>query len=177
MFRKFSLYKLQIYCLQAVVLTWLYPSLCFSSSQHPGRCASWRRSRQGSTSGWKTSLTGEPLPCLINRLSLFRYGLPGKSCVLRAVCELAEAGGLTEQGLAGRAAQALMLMEYAEEEEALVDYLSARAVGRRSAGQCAAAYTCPLPLGSMSSMADLLSSLDLQTFAALLQTLPSIDVP
>ena len=36
------------------------------------------------------------------------------------MCELAEAGGLAGQGLAGRAAQALMLMEYAEEEEALV---------------------------------------------------------
>ena len=176
MFRKFSLYKLQIYCLQAVVLTWLYPSLCFSSSQHPGRCASWRRSRQGSTSGWKTSLTGEPLPCLINRLSLFRYGLPGKSCVLRAVCELAEAGGLTEQGLAGRAAQALMLMEYAEEEEALVDYLTARAVGRRKSGQCGASYTCPLPLSSMASMAEMMSGLDMNTLATLLQALPLKDV-
>ena len=114
----------------------------------------------------------------INRLSLsIRYGLPGKSCVLRAVCELAQAGGLTGQGLAGRAAQALMLMEYAEEEDALVDYLTARAVGRRKSGQCSSGYTCPLPLSSMASMAEMVSSLDMQTVATLLKALPLKDVP
>ena len=114
----------------------------------------------------------------INRLSLsIRYGLPGKSCVLRAVCELAQAGGLTGQGLAGRAAQALMLMEYAEEEEALVDYLTARAVGRRKSGKCSSGYTCPLPLSSMASMAEMVSSLDMQTVATLLKALPLKDVP
>ena len=93
------------------------------------------------------------------------------------MCELAEAGGLTGQGLAGRAAQALMLMEYAEEEEALVDYLTARAVGRRKSGQCGVAYTCPLPLSSMASMAEMMSGLDMNTLATLLQALPLKDVP
>ena len=93
------------------------------------------------------------------------------------MCELAEAGGLTGQGLAGRAAQALMLMEYAEEEEALVDYLTARSVGRRKSGQCGAGYTCPLPLSSMASMAEMVSSLDMNTLATLLKALPLKDVP
>ena len=79
-----------------------------------------------------------------------------------------------------------MLMEYAEEEEALVDYLTARAVGRRrESGQCSSSYTCPLPLGSMASMdlgsmasmADMVSSLDLQTVATLLKALPFKEVP
>ena len=137
----------------------------------------------GGGAGGALQVGGRPLGqvewgcLLISRLSLSRYGLPGKSCVLRAVCELAQAGGLAGQGLAGRAAQALMLMEYAEEEEALVDYLTARAVGRRRSGQCSAGYTCPLPLGSMASMAEMVSSLDMQTVAALLQALPLKDVP
>lgn len=61
-----------------------------------------------------------------------------------------------------------MLMEYAEEEEeedALVDYLTARAVGRRQkSGQCSTSYTCPLPFsGSMASMAEMVSGLDLSS--------------
>ena len=70
-----------------------------------------------------------------------------------------------------------MLMEYAEEEEALVDYLTARAVGRRKSGQCGASYTCPLPLSSMASMGEMLSSLDMNTLATLLKALPLKEVP
>ena len=93
------------------------------------------------------------------------------------MCELAEAGGLSGQGLAGRAAQAVMLMEYAEEEEALVDYLTARAVGRRRSKQCSGNYSCPLPLTSIASVAEIMSKVDIQTLASLLQALPMKDIP
>ena len=69
-------------------------------------------------------------------LLLHRAGLPGKSCLLRAVCEVdfgnvtfgatltitkvAEAGGLSNQGLAGRALQALLLMEHTGHDDGLV---------------------------------------------------------
>ena len=86
--------------------------------------------------------------CLFHPNVLHRTGLPGKNCLLRAVCEVlkvfrvsfffikkivslsgkqsetflqvAEAGGLPDQGLAGRALQALLLMEHTGEDDGLV---------------------------------------------------------
>ena len=58
------------------------------------------------------------------------------------MCGVAEEGMLGRQGLAARTLQALLLMEHVEEEQELVEYLAARAVGRRRRGQCEV-YPCP----------------------------------
>ena len=68
-------------------------------------------------------------------------------------------------------------MEYAEEEEALVDYLTARAVGRRRSKQCSGNYSCPLPLTSIASVAEIMSNVDFQALTSLLQALPMKDIP
>ena len=62
-----------------------------------------------------------------------RYGLPGKARLLRGICELAEAGALRKEGLVGIAVQAIILMEHAGEgsDDRLVEFLAARAVGRK----------------------------------------------
>jgi hypothetical protein len=39
----------------------------------------------------------------------FRFGLPGKPCVLRLICELAESRGLVNTGLLGKALQTIFL--------------------------------------------------------------------
>jgi hypothetical protein len=105
---------------------------------------------------------------------LDRWGLPGRSCVLHAVCELAAAGGLAGQGLAARALQALLLMEYTGEggEEGLVEYLAARAEGR-GAGRCGALHPCPASLASLDGLAKLAGQVDPRQLASLLSAIPS----
>ena len=74
---------------------------------------------------------------------------------------MAEAGLLGRQGLAARTLQALLLMEHAEEEGELVEYLAARAVGRRRGGQCGV-YHCPT---NSTTSALLVHNLKLQAMA------------
>ena len=76
--------------------------------------------------------------------------LPGRPCLLRAVCEVAGAGGLQDLGLGGRLVQALLLMEHSEGEEGLTEYMVARARGRRRAG-CREEYSCPASLPGLVS--------------------------
>ena len=103
---------------------------------------------------------GENLPALHLPALSCRSGLPGRSCLLRTVGEVAEAGLLGGQGLAARTLQALLLMEHAEEGD-LVEYLAARAVGRRRGGQCGV-YHCP---SNSTTSALLVHNLKLQAMA------------
>ena len=41
--------------------------------------------------------------------SIFRFGLNGKACVLRAICELSESRGLPYNGLLGKALETVFL--------------------------------------------------------------------
>ena len=76
---------------------------------------------------------------------LSRCGLPGKACLLRGICEIAEVGALRGEGLVSRAVQAILLMEHAGEgsDDRLVEFLAARAVGRKKEAQCSSFYPCP----------------------------------
>ena len=41
--------------------------------------------------------------------TIFRFGIDGKACILRLICELAETNGLPYNGLLGKALETLFL--------------------------------------------------------------------
>jgi len=73
-----------------------------------------------------------------------KFGLDGKSCVLRLICELAESKGLPYNGLLGKAIETLFLIDYGlSNTDRLYEYISARMLGEHT-GDCVTAYpTCP----------------------------------
>jgi len=73
-----------------------------------------------------------------------KFGINGKSCVLRLICELAETQGLPYNGLLGKAMETLFLIDYGmSSTERLYEYISARAYGEHE-GNCHDIYTgCP----------------------------------
>lgn len=77
---------------------------------------------------------------------LAKFGLPGKPCVLRLICELAESRGLVNTGLLGKALQTIFLLDMSEgstSTSTLYEYISARTYGEKF-GQCDLAYhQCP----------------------------------
>jgi len=75
---------------------------------------------------------------------LNKFGLDGKSCVLRLICELAESKGLPYNGLLGRAIETLFLIDYGlSNTDRLYEYISARMYGEHT-GDCLTAYPhCP----------------------------------
>ncbi|XP_076040770.1 uncharacterized protein LOC143025198 [Oratosquilla oratoria] len=80
---------------------------------------------------------------LISTLS--RFGLDGKSCLLRAVCEVAESP-LREDGLLGEILNIILTASYGSTSNELYDYVSAEYYGR-SYGDCWSAYPqCPVSL-------------------------------
>lgn len=75
---------------------------------------------------------------------LNKFGLNGKSCILRLICELAETQGLPFNGLLGKALETLFLLDYGfSSTDRLYEYVSARAYGEHE-GNCQEVYTmCP----------------------------------
>lgn len=75
---------------------------------------------------------------------LNKFGINGKSCVLRLICELAESKGLPYNGLLGRALETLFLLDYGfSTTDRLYEYISARMYGEHT-GECDQAYpNCP----------------------------------
>lgn len=75
---------------------------------------------------------------------LNKFGINGKACVLRLICELAESHGLQYNGLMGRAFETLFLIDYGlSNTDRLYEYISARMYGEHT-GNCESAYPqCP----------------------------------
>lgn len=75
---------------------------------------------------------------------LNKFGINGKACVLRLICELAEARGLPYNGLLGKAFETLFLLDYGlSNTDRLYEYISARMYGEHT-GDCVSAYPqCP----------------------------------
>jgi len=75
---------------------------------------------------------------------LNKFGINGKACVLRTICELAESKGLPYNGLLGRAFETLFLLDYGlSNTDRLYEYISARMYGEHQ-GECSSAYPqCP----------------------------------
>jgi len=75
---------------------------------------------------------------------LNKFGVDGKACVLRLICELAESNGLPYNGLMGRAIETLFLLDYGlSNTDRLYEYISARMYGEHQ-GSCESAYPqCP----------------------------------
>ncbi|XP_071527004.1 uncharacterized protein [Panulirus ornatus] len=84
---------------------------------------------------------------LINTLG--RFGVDGKSCLLRAVCEVAESP-LREDGLLGEIINIVLTTSYgSSSSRELYDYVNAEYYGR-AYGNCWSAYPqCPLSLFKM----------------------------
>jgi len=72
------------------------------------------------------------------------FGLDGKACVLRAICELAESRGLKHDGLVGKTLETLLLLDYSmSSTDSLYEYIAARTYGEHH-GNCDTAYPqCP----------------------------------
>ncbi|XP_027236644.1 uncharacterized protein [Penaeus vannamei] len=80
---------------------------------------------------------------LIDTLS--RFGLNGKSCLLRAVCEVAESP-LRDDGLFGEIINIVLTASYGSSSSELYDYVNAEYYGR-AYGSCWSAYPeCPMSL-------------------------------
>ena len=84
---------------------------------------------------------------------LNRSGLPGRSCLLRSVCEMAQSSELSNYGLLGRALQAIFMIDTTRDTtDNLVDYLHARMVGEKQ-GDCAVVYPdCPISLTNLDNL-------------------------
>jgi len=82
-----------------------------------------------------------------------RSGLPGRPCLLRSVCEMAQSSELSNYGLVGRALQAIFMIDTTRDiTDNLVDYLHARVVGEEQ-GDCAVVYPdCPISLTHLDSL-------------------------
>ncbi|XP_045591796.1 uncharacterized protein [Procambarus clarkii] len=80
---------------------------------------------------------------VINTLS--RFGVDGKSCLLRAVCEVAESP-LRDDGLLGEILNIILTASYGSTSSELYDYVNAEYYGR-AYGDCWSAYPqCPMSL-------------------------------
>jgi len=75
---------------------------------------------------------------------LNKFGINGKACVLRLICELAESRGLPYNGILGKAFETLFLLDYGlTNTDRLYEYISARMYGEHT-GDCETAYPqCP----------------------------------
>ncbi|XP_064101337.1 uncharacterized protein LOC135211997 [Macrobrachium nipponense] len=80
---------------------------------------------------------------LIDTIS--RFGLDGKSCLLRAVCEVAESP-LRDDGLLGEIINIVLTASYGTTSNELYDYVNAEYYGR-AYGSCWSAYPdCPVSI-------------------------------
>ncbi|KAK8738501.1 hypothetical protein OTU49_003909 [Cherax quadricarinatus] len=83
---------------------------------------------------------------LIDTLS--RFGVDGKSCLLRAVCEVAEAP-LRDDGLLGEILNIILTASYGSSSSQMYDYVNAEYYGRVY-GDCWSAYPqCPMSIFKM----------------------------
>jgi len=91
---------------------------------------------------------------------LNKFGLEGKSCVLRLICELAESKGLRHNGLMGRVIETLFLIDYGmTNNERLYEYVSARMYGEHT-GDCLTAYPqCPFSAFALLDPEELLNTI------------------
>ncbi|XP_037789434.1 uncharacterized protein LOC119584880 [Penaeus monodon] len=79
---------------------------------------------------------------------LENMGLPGKSCLLRTVCEVAREP-VTDLGVVGEILNLLFAAGYGEGSEAMHEYVVAEEKGRRE-GDCEGRYNeCPLGVASL----------------------------
>ncbi|XP_027215782.2 uncharacterized protein [Penaeus vannamei] len=79
---------------------------------------------------------------------LENMGLPGKSCLLRAVCEVAKEP-VTDLGVVGEILNLIFAAGYGEGSESMHEYVVAEEKGRRE-GDCEGRYNeCPLGLVSL----------------------------
>jgi len=76
-----------------------------------------------------------------------RFGMDGKACVLRTICELAESRGEHHDGLVGKTMETILLLDYSmSDSERLYEYIAARTYGEHH-GHCDKAYPqCPYSL-------------------------------
>ncbi|XP_045111719.1 uncharacterized protein LOC123504879 [Portunus trituberculatus] len=80
---------------------------------------------------------------IINTLN--RFGVDGKACLLRAVCEVAESP-LRDDGLLGEVLNIILTASYGASSSHLYDYINAEHYGR-AYGDCWSAYPqCPMSL-------------------------------
>eukprot|EP00094_Tigriopus_californicus_P010064 TCALIF_09705-PA protein Name:"Protein of unknown function" AED:0.05 eAED:0.05 QI:0/1/0.33/1/1/1/3/0/148 len=87
---------------------------------------------------------------------LNKFGINGKDCIMRTICEMAESRGLPFNGLLGKAFETLFLMDYGlTSTERLYEYISARTYGENN-GNCASVYTgCPFSIFNLLPEDDL----------------------
>ncbi|XP_064106731.1 uncharacterized protein LOC135215703 [Macrobrachium nipponense] len=79
---------------------------------------------------------------------LENLGLPGKSCLMRAVCEVAD-HPVSDLGLVGDFLNLFLAAGYGEGSEEMADFVSAEDLGRRE-GDCESKFSdCPLPLADL----------------------------
>ncbi|XP_042215082.1 uncharacterized protein LOC121861428 [Homarus americanus] len=77
--------------------------------------------------------------------TISRFGVDGKSCLLRAVCEVAESP-LRDDGLLGEILNIILTASYGSTSNELYDYVNAEYYGR-AYGNCWSAYPqCPMSL-------------------------------
>ncbi|KAK7081199.1 hypothetical protein SK128_010636 [Halocaridina rubra] len=80
--------------------------------------------------------------------ALENFGLPGKSCLLRAVCEVAEEP-VSHLGLMGDVLNLFLAAGYGEGSDDMAEYIKAEELGRRE-GECGDQYSeCPMPLSAL----------------------------
>jgi len=91
---------------------------------------------------------------------LNKFGIDGKACVLRLICELAESKGLPYNGLMGRAIETLFLIDYGmSNTDRLYEYISARMYGEHT-GDCLTAYPqCPFSAFQLLDPEELLQTI------------------
>jgi len=91
---------------------------------------------------------------------LNKFGLSGKSCVLRLICELAESKGLRYNGLMGRVIETLFLIDYGMiNNDRLYEYISARMYGEQT-GDCHTAYPqCPFSAFALLDPEELMNTI------------------
>ncbi|CAL4076597.1 unnamed protein product [Meganyctiphanes norvegica] len=89
---------------------------------------------------------------LIDTLS--RFGVDGKSCLLRAVCEVSESP-LRDDGLLGEILNIVLTSSYGSNSDEMYDYVNAEYYGR-AYGNCWSAYPqCPMSLFKIMDSLDL----------------------
>jgi len=82
---------------------------------------------------------------------LNRSGLPGRDCLLLAVCQMAKSADIDRLGMAGRVLQAVFMMDPSEDmTEYLLDYIQAKKAGEAKE-DCDAVYQeCPIEVTDFS---------------------------